>query len=57
LLYTTNIPLKTLLTAYRPGALLFNAGCNIQMFSLTSWKKNWRKSVLLFSRRTQKPHL
>jgi len=28
------------------GAVLFNAGCNKQMFSPKSWKKIWHRSVL-----------
>jgi len=41
----------------RPGALLFNAGCNEQVFSFKPWKIIWRRFVLSFSRKTQKTHL
>jgi len=34
-------------------ALLFNASCNEQMFSSKFRKKNWRRFVLSFSRKTQ----
>jgi len=37
----------------RSGALLFNAGCNEQVFS-KSWKKIWHRSVLSFSRTWKK---
>jgi len=30
------------------GVVLFSAGCNEQVFSRKSWKKNWRRSVLSF---------
>jgi len=39
---------------WKADALFFNAGCNEQMFSPTKpWKKkNWRRSVWSFSRKT-----
>jgi len=37
------------------SAVFFNAGCNEQLFSPKPWKY-WRRSVLSFSRRTQKTH-
>jgi len=41
-------------THERPDVLLFNAGCNEQVFSLNS-EKNWAQiRLLLFSRKTQK---
>jgi len=40
----------------RPDALLFNAGCDEQMFSPKPRKKFGRRSVLSFSRKTQKTH-
>jgi len=40
---------------YSPGALLFNAACNEQVFSSNPLKK-WRRFVLSFSRKTQKTH-
>jgi len=33
-------------------ALLYNAGCKEQVFSLKFRKKNWRRSILSFSRKT-----
>jgi len=41
---TRDLPLKR-------GAEFFNAGCIEQVFSLKSWKKIWRRSVLSFSRK------
>jgi len=32
--------------------LLFNAGCNEQVFSPKPWKKIWHRSVFSFSRKT-----
>jgi len=37
------------------NAVLFNAGCNEQVFFLNPEKKISRKSVLSFLRKTQKP--
>jgi len=34
--------------------VLFIAGCNKQVLYLKPRKKNWRRHVLLFSRKTQK---
>jgi len=36
--------------------MLFNAGCNKQVFAPKFWKKIWRRSVLSISRKTQKTH-
>jgi len=36
--------------------LLFNAGSKEHVFSPKPWKKNWFRSVLSFSRKTQKTY-
>jgi len=48
--------LKCLKMILKTGCMLFNARCNEQVFSPKPWKKNWRRFVLSFSRKTQKTH-
>jgi len=48
--------IEEMLKAECTGAVLFNTGCNEQVFSPKCWKKNWRRLVLSFSRKTQKTH-